>query len=136
MAIEGAATLGTVQLAFAVYRRSPVMRAFRRPVPLHHDRLLTEAEFRVAAVLKEGLPNERIAARLNRSIYTVKNQVASILRKMNVPSRARVIALLHGAPAAPTEFPPQVVWKLLSPSGPAAPATKTDASFTEGSAMD
>lgn len=52
---------------------------------------LTAAESLVAAYVVEGLSNKEIASVLNKSEPTVKNQVASILRKQGVPSRCRFI---------------------------------------------
>jgi DNA-binding NarL/FixJ family response regulator len=43
--------------------------------------------------LLRGLSNKEIASELGRAEPTVKNQVASILRKHRVPSRARLLAL-------------------------------------------
>lgn len=56
---------------------------------------LTPAESRVYVHLREGLSNKEIAERLGKSEPTVKHQVSEILRKYDVPSRARLIALTH-----------------------------------------
>lgn len=53
---------------------------------------LTPAEERVCELVLQGLSNKEIASVLNRAEPTIKNQVASILRKHGVPSRARLIA--------------------------------------------
>lgn len=53
---------------------------------------LTPAEQRVRELLLTGLSNKEIASELNRAEATIKNQVASILRKHGVPSRARLLA--------------------------------------------
>lgn len=55
---------------------------------------LTSTERLVVVHLKFGLSNKEICAALGKSEATVKNQVASILRKLGVPSRARLVALL------------------------------------------
>src|SRR5699024_9926552 len=52
--------------------------------PLH---LLTKRECEVLQLLAEGNSNEKIARKLKVSESTVKNHVASILRKMNVADR-------------------------------------------------
>lgn len=57
---------------------------------------LTPAESRVLELLLAGLANKEIASELGRAEPTIKNQVAAILRKHRVPSRARLIALLRG----------------------------------------
>ncbi len=56
---------------------------------------LTAAEARVCELMLRGLANKEIAAELGRAEATIKNQVASILRKHGVPSRARLLALLR-----------------------------------------
>lgn len=58
--------------------------------------VLTPAETRVLSLLLCGLSNKEIAAVVARSEATVKNQVASILRKYRVPSRMRLLVLVHG----------------------------------------
>lgn len=56
---------------------------------------LTPAEQRVQELLLTGLSNKEIANELGRAEATIKNQVAAILRKHGVPSRARLLALLR-----------------------------------------
>jgi DNA-binding CsgD family transcriptional regulator len=56
---------------------------------------LTPAERFVAIHLREGLSNKELACLLGKSETTVKNQVASILRKLGVPNRGRLIAALY-----------------------------------------
>lgn len=56
---------------------------------------LSPAERVVVAHLQLGLSNREIARRLGKSEMTVKNQVSSCLRKVGVPSRMRLIALLR-----------------------------------------
>lgn len=56
---------------------------------------LTAAERRVCELMLRGLANKEIAAELGRAEATIKNQVASVLRKHRVPSRARLLALLR-----------------------------------------
>lgn len=64
------------------------------------DAALTPAELGVLAYLKLGLSNKEIAAELQKSEPTIKNQVASILRKSGCPSRGRLIAAVNQAPPA------------------------------------
>lgn len=54
---------------------------------------LTPAERRVCELVLRGLSNKEIAAELGRAEPTIKNQVAAVLRKHGVPSRARLLAL-------------------------------------------
>jgi len=57
--------------------------------------VLTPAERRVLALVQQGLSNKEIASALNRAEPTVKNQIAVCLKKFGVPSRHRLIVLLH-----------------------------------------
>lgn len=54
---------------------------------------LTEAEHGVLALLREGLTNAQIARRRSSSPHTVANQVATVLRKLGIPSRRAAAAL-------------------------------------------
>lgn len=56
---------------------------------------LTQAEARVLFLLQQGLSNKDISNVLHRAVPTIKNQVASCLRKYRVPSRARLLVLSH-----------------------------------------
>jgi DNA-binding NarL/FixJ family response regulator len=57
-----------------------------------HD--LTPRERNVLDLLLRGLANKQIAFELGISEATAKAHISAILRKLNVPNRARVIALL------------------------------------------
>jgi DNA-binding CsgD family transcriptional regulator len=56
---------------------------------------LSRTERSVAGLLAEGLSNRAIADQTGQSVRTVEAHVASILRKLNVSSRARVAAMLR-----------------------------------------
>jgi DNA-binding NarL/FixJ family response regulator len=56
---------------------------------------LTAAERRVCELMLRGLSNKEIASALGRAEATIKNQVAAVLRKHGVPSRARLLARLR-----------------------------------------
>lgn len=56
---------------------------------------LSPAERVVAMQVAQGLSNKEIAHALGKSECTVKNQVSTILKKLGVPSRGRLIALLR-----------------------------------------
>lgn len=56
---------------------------------------LTPAEQRVCELVLQGLSNKEISSVLGRAEPTIKNQVASVLRKHRVPSRARLIAVFR-----------------------------------------
>ncbi len=57
---------------------------------------LTLAEQRVALLVLAGWSNKAIGRELGRAEPTVKNQVASVLRKSQRPSRAEFIAEVYG----------------------------------------
>jgi DNA-binding NarL/FixJ family response regulator len=64
------------------------------------DEELTDAEWRVAAMVARGLSNKEIAAELNLSYRTVENHVSRILAKKNFTNRveiARYILATHTA---------------------------------------
>jgi DNA-binding CsgD family transcriptional regulator len=56
---------------------------------------LSPAERVVAMQVAQGLSNREIAAALGKSEFTVKHQVSAILKKLGVPTRGRLIALLR-----------------------------------------
>lgn len=57
---------------------------------------LSPAEQAVVAEVCQGLTNREIGARLGKSEFTVKNQVSTILRKVGLPTRGRLIAQWRG----------------------------------------
>jgi DNA-binding CsgD family transcriptional regulator len=52
---------------------------------------LTEAEGAIFELLRQGLSNSQIAALRSRSVRTIANQVASLLRKTHSPSRRALL---------------------------------------------
>lgn len=79
-------------------------QARRREVPADRDALhaqclvavldsLTRAESELVLLLREGLSNKEIAARLGKSVRTVKTQLTSVYKKFSVRSRSRLLAL-------------------------------------------
>ena len=56
---------------------------------------LTPAERELVSFVREGWSNKEIAARLDKSIRTVKTQLTSVYKKFCVPSRTRLLALLR-----------------------------------------
>jgi len=64
------------------------------PLPDARNTPLSRAEMQVAALMALGLSNAEIARRRGRSIRTVANQVASILRKLGARSRVEATARL------------------------------------------
>lgn len=53
---------------------------------------LTARQQQVAALVLEGLPNKSIAVRLGIAVATVKDHVHAILHRLEMPSRAALIA--------------------------------------------
>jgi DNA-binding CsgD family transcriptional regulator len=67
-------------------------------VPAEKQRLLwslSPSEREIALLICEGYSNAEISARLKKSLLTTKKQVSSILSKLGVKSRARLMLLLR-----------------------------------------
>ena len=58
---------------------------------------LTPRELRVARLVADGLSNAALAAALGITVNTARAHTERVRRKMGVRSRARIVALLHGA---------------------------------------
>jgi len=56
---------------------------------------LTQREREVALLVRDGLSNDEIAARLSKGVGTVKNQLQSVFAKLEINSRAKLISLLR-----------------------------------------
>ncbi len=65
---------------------------FKDLVDVGKKKPLTPREQDVLALLGEGLSNKEIADRLHISLYTVKNHVGSIIKKLNISNRYQVLA--------------------------------------------
>lgn len=63
----------------------------RDPRELLDAPALTEAEGEVLNLLERGLDNQQIATIRMRSVRTIANQVAALLRKMNATSRRQLV---------------------------------------------
>lgn len=61
---------------------------------------LTAAERELVRFVRAGWSNKEIAAKLNKSVRTVKTQLTSVYKKSGVRSRSRLLALMLGAPTA------------------------------------
>ena len=55
---------------------------------------LTGAERELVHFVRIGFSNKEIAARLDKSVRTVKTQLTSVYRKCGVRSRSRLLALM------------------------------------------
>lgn len=56
---------------------------------------VSPSEREIALLICEGASNAEIASRLKKSLLTIKKQVTSLLAKLGVPSRARLMARLR-----------------------------------------
>jgi DNA-binding NarL/FixJ family response regulator len=56
---------------------------------------LTPAELAVARLAARGLSNEEIARQRGRAVRTVANQVAAILQKLRLASRAQLVSVVQ-----------------------------------------
>jgi DNA-binding NarL/FixJ family response regulator len=72
-------------------------RRRRRRIPLRGRRSaeLTDREWEVLQLMRQGAQTEEIAARLFISPVTVRTHVSAILRKLHVPTREAAIELLE-----------------------------------------
>lgn len=59
------------------------------------ERILTPRETEVAQLAKEGLADQEIALNLDISPHTAKNHLKQIYRKLDVNTRAKLVALLN-----------------------------------------
>jgi DNA-binding NarL/FixJ family response regulator len=94
-ALEGEAALPRhlVSLLIEEFRE----RRGRRRIPLLGRRSveLTDREWEVLELMREGLTTDEIAGRLFISAVTVRTHVSAILRKLHVPTRAAALELLE-----------------------------------------
>jgi DNA-binding CsgD family transcriptional regulator len=61
---------------------------------------LTTAERELVRFVRAGWSNKEIAAKLNKSVRTVKTQLTSVYKKSGVRSRSRLLALMLGTQTA------------------------------------
>lgn len=84
----------------ATLQRLSTLEVLGKRHPLAASRLdevfarLTHAEHEIVPLMREGFSNREIAARLDKSIRTVKTQLTSIYKKFDVRSRSRLLAIL------------------------------------------
>lgn len=67
------------------------------PISFLHEPFsrLTPAERQLIELVGEGLSNKEVAARLHKSVRTVKTQLTSVFKKFGVRSRSRLLALMR-----------------------------------------
>jgi DNA-binding CsgD family transcriptional regulator len=68
-----------------------------RPDAVRGNHRLTPRELDVARLLSAGESNQQIATRLRVSIHTVRHHTERVLRKLGVPNRAAVGAVMRRA---------------------------------------
>jgi DNA-binding NarL/FixJ family response regulator len=92
---EPAIPRALVTLLIEQYRTRPA----RRQLPLSHRRGvdLTSREWQVLDCMREGLSTREIADRLMISEVTVRRHIGSVLKKLQVSSRAEALRLLESA---------------------------------------
>lgn len=56
---------------------------------------LTKREMELSCLVRQGLPDQTAALKLDISVHTVKNHIKSIHRKLEVHSRGQLVALLN-----------------------------------------
>jgi two-component system, NarL family, nitrate/nitrite response regulator NarL len=95
------------RIAASLLQRVADLAADREPAPL--DVHLTSREAEIVELIDQGLSNKEIAQRLSIAVSTVKNHVHSILDKMHVDRRGKVVARLRN-PGASKRARPSPSW--------------------------
>lgn len=92
---EAALPRGLVARVISEFRE----RGRRRPVPLGRDRAarLTDREWEVLELMREGLTTSEIADRLFVSQVTIRTHISSILKKLRVTDREAAVRLIEEA---------------------------------------
>ena len=90
-------TSGLSDPAFLIeFERRAAKRSVRSRTSVPILQHLTLAERAVALILSEGLSNQEIADRLEKSVDAVKFLLHRIYKKTGVPSRAALVAVMRG----------------------------------------
>jgi len=90
----------TLQRLSAVQRRASSVGAVQPDNAAKHDAIhalpgaLTVAERELVEFVRIGFSNKEIAARLDKSVRTVKTQLTSVYKKCGVRSRTRLLAMM------------------------------------------
>jgi DNA-binding CsgD family transcriptional regulator len=90
----------TLRRLSAVERRAGSATATKPDVQTQHDAIhalpgeLTVAERELVHFVRIGFSNKEIAARLDKSVRTVKTQLTSVYKKCGVRSRSRLLAMM------------------------------------------
>ncbi len=73
----------------------PAVEAFSKMNLLMQERGLTGREMEIVALVRDGMDDQEIGDRLFISFHTVKNHLKSIHQKLNVHTRAKLVAVLN-----------------------------------------
>lgn len=92
--LEGEAALPRHLVALLIEEFRERKRKRRVPLVGRHAVELTDREWEVLQLMKQGLTTGEIAGRLFVSPVTVRTHVSAILRKLHVPSREAALELL------------------------------------------
>ncbi len=92
--LEGEAALPRRLVALLIEEFRERKRKRRVPLVGRHAVELTDREWEVLQLMKQGLTTGEIAGRLFVSPVTVRTHVSAILRKLHVPSREAALELL------------------------------------------
>jgi DNA-binding NarL/FixJ family response regulator len=90
----------TLQRLSAVERRAGLAGAVQPADATKHATIqalpgaLTVAERELVQFVRIGFSNKEIAARLDKSVRTVKTQLTSVYKKCGVRSRSRLLAMM------------------------------------------
>lgn len=76
-------------------RLYPVVESYAKMNLLMQIAGLTSREMEICILVKDGIADQEIASRLFISLHTVKNHVKNIHKKLNVNTRAQLVALLN-----------------------------------------
>ena len=68
--------------------------ASKIPVDSRALRAFTARQLQIARLIARGDANREIAGELGLSVFTVRNEVSSILRKLNVKKRSQIAFLV------------------------------------------
>jgi two-component system response regulator DevR len=81
-----------------LYTTFKILFYIRRGMDPRQMNQLTHQEQKIVVLVAQGLTNREIAQRLGRSVFTVRNQMKVIIRKLELKNRVQV-AYLSGQQA-------------------------------------
>lgn len=75
-------------------RMKPAVEPFCKMNFLMQEKGLTGREMEIASLIRDGMDDQEIADRLFISVHTVRNHIKNLHQKLNVKTRAKLVALL------------------------------------------